>query len=600
MSSADIVHLAAAASGAKRAVLYLRVSTARQASKGGEVEGYSIPAQREACARKAMDLGAVVVDEYVDAGQSARSADRPALQALLDRVAERRDVEYVIVHKVDRLARDRADDVAIGLTIHKAGAVLVSASEQIDDTPAGTLLHGIMAAIAEFYSTNLSHEAKKGMREKAKRGGTPGYAPLGYRNVTRRIDNREVRTVELDPERAQHIRWGYFTYATGSWSITDIVEELDRRGMRSRPTKTFVGTPLTRSQVHRILSNPYYMGTVVYGGVEYAGSHQPLIDSETWHQVQDVLQSRRLAGDRSWKREQYLKGSLFCDRCESRLGFGYSKGKTGERYPYFFCLGRNKKRTDCDFPYRPLDAVVADVERHWLTVRLTPQLIEAVRTSVQEELREREALNEQVLGSQRRRLQRLARSRQKLIDAYLAGALALPDLKQRQEALAAEQREAERLIELTGVNRALAQERLDQALELLRHCGQLYRTCRDSHRQLLNQAFYSELYIDVEGVRRAILQPPFAQLRDRAIGLAEELGQPPEGLLEAHFVSRQRAGGRTYRRSSSQSADMTDDEPYAAQVSNLTLLAEGVGFEPTVGSTHNGFETVRGTHRVAA
>ena len=136
--------------GSKRAVLYLRVSTARQARSGGEVEGYSIPAQRDACRRKADDLGAAVIDEYVDAGASARSIDRPALQDLLTRLSDKRDVDYVIVHKVDRLARDRADDVAIGLAIHKAGAVLVSASEQIDDTPSGTLLHGIMATIAEF------------------------------------------------------------------------------------------------------------------------------------------------------------------------------------------------------------------------------------------------------------------------------------------------------------------------------------------------------------------------------------------------------------------------------------------------------------------
>jgi len=182
----------------KRAIIYLRVSTTRQARAGGEAEGSSISAQREACHRKATDLGAEVVDEYVDAGASARSVDRPALQQLLDRLLEKHDVDYVIVHKVDRLARDRADDVVIGLAIHKAGAVLVSASEQIDDTPAGTLLHGIMATIAEFYSKNLSHEAKKGLQEKARRGGTPGYAPLGYLNTTVREDGREIKAIELD------------------------------------------------------------------------------------------------------------------------------------------------------------------------------------------------------------------------------------------------------------------------------------------------------------------------------------------------------------------------------------------------------------------
>lgn len=88
----------------KRALLYLRVSTSGQATKGGEAEGYSIPAQRDACSRKAAALGASVIDEYVDAGASARSADRPALQALLDRLVRERDADYVIVHKVDRLS----------------------------------------------------------------------------------------------------------------------------------------------------------------------------------------------------------------------------------------------------------------------------------------------------------------------------------------------------------------------------------------------------------------------------------------------------------------------------------------------------------------
>ena len=58
------------------AVIYLRVSTKDQATRGGEAEGFSIPAQRDACRRKAAALGAVVVEEFVDRGESARSARR--------------------------------------------------------------------------------------------------------------------------------------------------------------------------------------------------------------------------------------------------------------------------------------------------------------------------------------------------------------------------------------------------------------------------------------------------------------------------------------------------------------------------------------------
>ena len=186
---------AASSDGFEHAVIYLRVSTKEQAEMGGEAEGFSIPAQRAACKRKADSLGAVIDEEFVDRGESAKTADRPELLKML-RYLQENPVNYVIVHKVDRLARNRADDVVITMEIRNAGAMLVSCSENIDETPSGLLLHGIMSSIAEFYSRNLATEVTKGMNQKALGGGTNYKAPLGYRHV-RTLDNgREVRGVD--------------------------------------------------------------------------------------------------------------------------------------------------------------------------------------------------------------------------------------------------------------------------------------------------------------------------------------------------------------------------------------------------------------------
>lgn len=103
---------AASATPMLLAVSYLRVSTREQAERGGTDEGFSIPAQREANQRKAAELGARVVREFIDAGESARSADRDGLQEMLAFIAATR-VPFCIVHKLDRLARNRADDVKI-------------------------------------------------------------------------------------------------------------------------------------------------------------------------------------------------------------------------------------------------------------------------------------------------------------------------------------------------------------------------------------------------------------------------------------------------------------------------------------------------------
>src|SRR5665648_1295803 len=74
--------------GFPRAIIYLRVSTKEQAEMGGEAEGFSIPAQRAACLRKAESLGAVVEEELVDRGESAKTANRPELLKMLRYVQE--------------------------------------------------------------------------------------------------------------------------------------------------------------------------------------------------------------------------------------------------------------------------------------------------------------------------------------------------------------------------------------------------------------------------------------------------------------------------------------------------------------------------------
>nr|WP_286982118.1 recombinase family protein [Corynebacterium sp. UBA5992] len=71
------------------------------------------------------------------------------------------DVTCCIVHKIDRLARNWADDVTIHLALKQAGSPLVSVTENIDEMPSGMLVHGIMSSIAEFYGATSSPKCPK-------------------------------------------------------------------------------------------------------------------------------------------------------------------------------------------------------------------------------------------------------------------------------------------------------------------------------------------------------------------------------------------------------------------------------------------------------
>jgi len=297
---------------AQRAVAYIRVSTKEQAERGGFEEGFSIPAQRDAIRRAAAEAGAMIVEEFIDAGETATNARRPDLQRMLSYIKSNR-VDLCIVHKLDRLARNRADDVAIHLALRQAGVTLVSVTENIDETPTGMLLHGIMSTIAEFYSRNLAGEVTKGLQQKAASGGTVTKAPLGYLNVRERDpQGREVRTVTVDPERAPLVAWAFEAYAAGNRSLSDLADELAARGLTSLPTPKRPAKPIGVSTLQRMLRNPYYKGDIVYKGARHLGIHDRLVHPTVWTKVQNVLDAHNIAGDRTQTHEHYLKGSLYC------------------------------------------------------------------------------------------------------------------------------------------------------------------------------------------------------------------------------------------------------------------------------------------------
>ncbi len=516
------------------AVIYLRVSTREQAEKGGEADGFSIPAQREGCKRKAQSLDAAVIEQFVERGESAKTANRPELQRMLRFIAEH-PVRYVIVHKVDRLARNRADDVALTVAIQRAGAELVSVSENIDETPSGLLLQGIMASIAEFYSRNLATEVIKGTTQKAKNGGTPGRALTGYLNVRKFENGREVRTIEVDPERGPLMTWAFDAYRTGDWTIRRLLAELTDRGLTTAPSLRGPGKPLNVSHLHKLLRHPYYMGLVRYRGVVYPGKHEPLTTPETWHEVQRLLSAKNFAGEKDREHPHYLKGTIYCGQCRSRLIVCHAKGRS-RIYPYFICIGRQMKRSDCKQRAIPIEAAEAAVAAYYATVQLPETEVTRLRAYLGDELTKlrKDADRERVV--QTRRLGQLEGERKKLLDAHYADAIPLDLLKSEQHRLTAEVANAEgRLAEVEGDFRK-AEANLARALTRAGDCEAAYREANDRLRRQFNMAFFKRLLIDDDcNVRGELAEPFDALLGDelRRAAVAKASQELQEAVEEA-------------------------------------------------------------------
>ncbi|MFN2539829.1 MAG: recombinase family protein [Mycobacteriales bacterium] len=498
-----------------QAVVYLRVSTKEQAEMGGDPEGYSIPAQREACQRKAAALGAVIVEEFVDRGESARSANRPELQRLLAYVRAEQ-VDVVIVHKVDRLARSRADDVTINLALQAAGATLVSVTENIDETPSGLLLHGIMSSIAEFYSRNLANEVIKGSVQKAKSGGTPGAAPLGYLNSRQVQNGREVRTIELDEERAPLILWAFEAYATGEWTLRRLLEELTDRGLTSRAGPSRPAKPLVLSTLHNILRKPYYKGLVSYRGVTYPGKHPVLVEPELWQRVQDVLAAQNYAGEKTRVHPHYLKGTVFCGRCESRLIVTHAKGRWGTIYPYFICIGRQRHKLSCKQKAMLIESVEEYAAAEYERYQLSPEEAEAQRADLSAQLEAERGEVESERARAARKIQKLTDERHKLLQAHYAGAVPLDLMKSEQDRIARELEAAESRMTAAAMSWEQVERNLERCLAFITNMHQTYLDADSARRRLINQACFKRIKIKDDGEVEAELAEPFASLLETA------------------------------------------------------------------------------------
>jgi len=559
----------------KTAVIYLRVSTADQATRGGREEGFSIPAQREANTRKAASLGATIVEEFVDAGESGTSAKRPELQRMLAYVREYH-VDFCIVHKLDRLARSRADDVAIHFALKQAGVTLVSTSENIDETPSGMLMHGIMSSIAEFYSRNLANEVTKGLVQKASVGGTVTRAPLGYKNihVTDEL-GRVNRTVEIDPARSHLVTWAFYRYAEGDATLSTLLEQLTARGLTTRATPKWPSKPLAVMGLHRMLRHPYYKGEIRYRGVIYPGLHEPLVDPQTWQRVQDILTAHNTAGTHQRTNQHYLRGSVYCGSCGSRLMVTTARNRWGTEYPYLVCSGRTRRTTDCQRQAMPVQLIEELIEDEYGTIALSPQLRDDIEELVLEDF---ESLQATAAGERQQMEQQrieLTGKRQKLLDAHYAGAIPLDLLKTEQDRIAGQLMRIQEQLADAEANYEQARTTLVDTLDLTRDCHAAYLEAGDSTRRLFNQAFFAKIYIDEDD-----------ETRERTVRV--DYNQPFDDLLSRlvparvhHELDQEQTAHRDIPMGGSSGCSPRIAE---AQGSHTITLVEVKGLEPSTSS----------------
>lgn len=291
----------------KKALIYCRVSTEEQAKDNR----HSLDAQQRICKKFAEDLRYKVVEIFIDPGKSATNMNRPALQDMLIRCQEDKSIDFVLVQDTDRIARNTKDHLSIKAMLKKVDVSLVSVSQPtIDDSAEGNMIDTMLASVNQFQSEITGRKTLKGMEEKVLKGGWPRLAPLGYKNVTDKKDNK---VVVIDEYIGPLIKEAFQIYSNGNYSIQTVIDRLYEKGLRSK-----TGKRLQNSRMTALLKNRFYIGEVNWKDITVKGNHKSLIKKNIFNAVQEVIKSHNHNVCRSRKYSYLLSGFLYCDICDSR------------------------------------------------------------------------------------------------------------------------------------------------------------------------------------------------------------------------------------------------------------------------------------------
>lgn len=279
----------------QRAVIYARYSSHSQTEQ-------SIDGQLRVCYEYAERENIAVVGEYIDRAIPGKTDERPDFQKMIID-AKKKQFDYVIVYKLDRFARNRYDSAVYKHKLKQCGIRVLSAMENISDSPEGIILEAVLEASAEYYSVELSQKVKRGLKESALKGTfTGGYPPIGYKVVDKKV--------VIDEEKVPIICYAFEEYAKGK-PKKEIVNELNAKGVRNSK-----GKPLNLTSFQVALKNKKYIGITTFGGVEYENSYPQIIDTDTFNKVQERLASvARAPAANKAKQDYLLQGKAYCGHC---------------------------------------------------------------------------------------------------------------------------------------------------------------------------------------------------------------------------------------------------------------------------------------------
>lgn len=410
----------------KTAVVYARYSSDRQTEQ-------SIEGQLHVCEDFAKRNNILILDTYIDRAISGTHDMRENFQKML-KDSDAKAWDYVLVYKLDRFSRNKYEMAIHRKHLKDNGIKILSAVENIPETPEGTLLESLLEGMNQYYSEELSQKTKRGMNETRLKGNfIGGNVNYGY--------ERDGAKLKVNPDEAEIVVRMFTDYVNGK-KVSQIAKELNEQGLRNKG-KIFLST-----SIHNILRQEKYTGIYRVNGQVYDKIYPPILDKDIYELARQKIEKNKHGCRKENHVVFLLRNKGYCGYCGNKLYALSAKSNNGQPLRYYKCYDTNHKNRSCPCKIIRKDFLEEVVSKAIIKVFATPNNISMFADKVFE-VHKKRVNEDNSVNILKQQMTTVQKSISNIMSAIEKGIIT-ETTKSRLEELEAERRELEKKITIAS------------------------------------------------------------------------------------------------------------------------------------------------------
>ncbi len=421
------------------AILFRRVSTIMQERDGNSLQN-QLEMLTEYCQRKGLTI--IKDAEIVE---SSTKGERKKFMEVIKLCQQQRGGVALVCLKTDRLFRNFKNYTMID-EMRKSGQLELHLIQENlilnKDSKAGDLtILGLNVVMAQNYALSLRDNVVYGMDYSVNQGRCMSKAPVGYLNI-RTSDGKA--TVIVDNERAPIIQKLFEQYATGLYSVKDMMKKCKEWGLVNRSSRKAVNT----STIHRILNNRFYIGEMLYKNQWYKHNYETLIAPALFKTCQDIMHGRKPEEPKHFKTTEkpfIFRGLITCGECGCMISSDRKIKPSGKEYVYLKC---SHFKGNCKNPQVNENVVLQQIEDELKNLSVPQEIMSYLRSDMKKIINHQNEAHNREVKAIRKKYDNCQDKIKRLRSLLLEGHISPEEYRDMNEDLKNEQYELEGKSEL--------------------------------------------------------------------------------------------------------------------------------------------------------